>query len=66
MIFCHFTVALLTNLGISLRRSKNSVARFWMEMNDSMAVEITENEFRIYIIKMIHEAKDKRANAGNA
>ena len=36
-----------------------------IESNDSMAVEMTENEFRIYIIKVIHEGKDKTANAGN-
>ena len=27
--------------------------------NDGMAVEMTEKEFGIYIIKMIHEAKDE-------
>ena len=30
-----------------------------IDSNDSMAVEITEKEFRIYMIKMVCEAKDK-------
>ena len=37
-----------------------------IEPNDSMVEEMSEEEFRTYLIKMIHEAKDKiRANAGN-
>ena len=30
-----------------------------IESNDSMAVEMTEKEFRICILKMVPEAKDK-------
>ena len=30
-----------------------------IESNDSVAVEMTEKEFRTCIIKMIHEAKDE-------
>ena len=36
-----------------------------IESKDSMLEEMSEKDFRSYMIKMIHEAKDKRANAGN-
>ena len=39
-----------------------------IEYNDSMLEEMSEKDFRLYMIKMICEAKDEireRANAGN-
>ena len=35
-----------------------------IKSKDSMAEEMTEKEFRMYIIKMIREANDERAYAG--
>ena len=31
-----------------------------IEFSDSRAEEMSENDFRLYMIKMIHEAKDER------
>ena len=36
-----------------------------IKSNDSMAEEMSEKEFRIYIIEIIHEAKDERRDKRN-
>ena len=38
---------------------QTSLDSILIESNDTMVEEMSENDFRLYMIKMIHEAKDE-------
>ena len=41
------------------KMTQTNVDSILIESNDSMLEEMSEEEFRLYIIKMIHKAKDE-------